>query len=127
MATQTPEGVFSLPAAVDLTGKQYRLVVKNGSGELAICGEGARPTGILQTPDAAVGEQARYHTFHGQGREKAVAGAAFARNVKLASDAEGRIVLASAGDEVIGTSEEAATAAGQVVAFQPDLQGILPA
>lgn len=127
MATQTPEGVFSLPAAVDLTGKQYRLVVKNGSGELAIAGAGVRPTGILQSPDAALGEQARYHSFHGQGREKAVAGAAFARNAKLASDANGAIVLATVGAQVVGTAEEAATAAGQVIAFQPDLQGPLPA
>ena len=127
MATQTPEGVFSLPAAVDLTGKEYRAVVMNGSGELALCGAGARPDGLLQSPDAAVGEQARYHTFHGQGREKIVAGAAFARNALLAVDATSRAVLATAGAEVIGKAEEAATAAGQVIAFKPDLRGPLPA
>lgn len=58
MSTQTPEMVYSLPAAADLSSSQYCGVVINTSGEFALAGAGAVIHGVLQNLPTA-GQQAR--------------------------------------------------------------------
>lgn len=58
MSTQTPDGVYSLPAGADLSNSQYQGVVINTSGQFVLAGAGVTPHGILQNRPVA-GEQAR--------------------------------------------------------------------
>lgn len=58
MSTQTPDGVYSLPAGADLSSSQYCGVVINTSGQFVLPAAGVTPHGILQDKPLS-GEQAR--------------------------------------------------------------------
>ncbi|AKU43430.1 hypothetical protein CPT_Sansa26 [Caulobacter phage Sansa] len=125
MSTVTPESVNSYPAAADFSALKWpRLAVINSSRNVALCGAGARPDGMLEN-NPEQGDQARIRSFAGQGQWKAEAGGTFAAGVDLASDASGRLVAAATGNQIVGTSNEAGVL-GRVVGFKPDLKGAKP-
>lgn len=115
MATETPEGYFSLPAAADFSAGQsrYRGVVINTAGQVALAGAGVYIDGILKN-EPKQGEQARFEFYHGV--HKGRAGAAFGAGVDLAVNANGEFVEAAGEDTVVvAKSIDAATAAGSHV------------
>lgn len=126
MATRTPESHYSYPASADFSALKWpRLAVVSGSPRtVALCGAGARPSGILEN-NPELGEQGRVQRFAGQGQEKAECGGTFAVDVELASDATGRLVAAVSGNQIVGVSNEAGVL-GRVVGFVPDLRGVKP-
>lgn len=105
----------SVPASGNLSTKQYYLVTINSSGELAVTGDGAFASGVLQNEPAAQGRAGAIVT-HGETRVSA--GAAFNAGVLLASDTNGQAVDAASNDAVIGQALEAATAQNDVVRIQ---------
>ena len=73
---------------------------------------------------AGAGEECAVCTF---GPTQAIAGAAFAKGIRLAPDANGRVKAAAVGDLVIGFSRTAAGAAGDIVqiVFLPSTSNVL--
>lgn len=102
----------SVPAGSDLSTKQYFLVTINSSGELALTGDGAYASGVLQDKPAAQGRAGAIVT---QGETRVSAGGAFNAGELLASDANGQAVNAATNDAVIGQALEAATAQNDIV------------
>jgi hypothetical protein len=77
----------------------------------------AQPTGVaMDNADAA--ERQLLYAFTPGERILVRSGAAFAIDVRLASDATGRAVLATTTQPVVGIAREAATAADQWVAIE---------
>lgn len=114
MAWENLEGIYSLPAAVDLSANQYQAVVANASGQFALCGLGAIPDGILHNLPKA-GEQARAVTLHGV-VVKMKAGAAISLGGFISSDATGRAVTSvTTGHARFGKALRAAGAAGDII------------
>jgi hypothetical protein len=60
MSTQTPEGIWSLPAGADLSGSQFCAVVINTSGQFVLPAAGVKAHGILQNLPKS-GKQARVY------------------------------------------------------------------
>lgn len=122
MATQQQEGITSLPAAADfrsLTPGGYRFVVKNSSGEAALCGAGARAFGVMDGDKVDVGQQTRILKQEGRAQLKLDVGGTIALNDPIGSDASGKMVkITTSGHWVHGTADEAAVS-GQVASYSP--------
>lgn len=119
------EGVYrALPVASDLSASQYCAVVLNTSGQIAVAGANVRVAGILQD-DPKTGSG----TFKTQGRTKAKAGAAISLAsglTYLATDASGRVVTATTGQQAIGYALEAASGAGSLISIELGYLGTAP-
>jgi hypothetical protein len=110
------------PSTVDLRGKE-RHFARLVAGGFALCGAGQRARGVIQE-----GRDVGYHTTVGTGNQlKVIAAAALAREVKVASDANGQAVAAAAGNEVLGTVIEPTAAAGELALIEFNPEGVLPA
>lgn len=109
-------------AAVDLSAHQFRAVSRNADGELipAAAGDCA---GILENTPTA-GKKGNYYIG---GIVPAVAGAAFAVEAKLTTDAQSRLVPAAADRPYQYRAEEAATAVNQVVSVKRETGATPPA
>jgi len=112
---------FVDPASADLSANQFFVVVRDGNGEIAVAGDGLGD-GILVDEPAAQGESA---TVQYRGEGKGVAGAAFGINVKLTSNASGKLVLATSGKHVIARSKQLAAAVDEIVELRFQFEGIL--
>lgn len=93
---------ITLPAGSDLSTKQFLFVVLNGSTQLAVAGANVSVLGVLQDKPAAAGRggQVRY-----LGVSKVIAGGSVTVNDKVASDAAGKAVKATAASVSAGTPE----------------------
>lgn len=94
------------------------LIVKFGDADATVvpaAGAGDALVGVNAELDVVAGER---HDVAVVGITPVVAGAAFARGAALTSDAQGRAVLAAAGNRVVGFAHEAAMAAGDIVHMQ---------
>jgi Uncharacterized conserved protein (DUF2190) len=113
-----PEDFIAHPAGADLSLSQYRMVTRDGSGNIVRAGAGASVYGILEN-NPTVGRHANV-CFREGAYFLVVSGAAFARDAKLTSDAQGRAVDAggTAGTNYVLIAEEAATAADQIVSVR---------
>lgn len=121
MASISFEGNYSLPAAADLTGSQFRFVVINGSAQVALCGAAAVADGILSNAPA-VGEAARYD--YEDGVFKVVCGpVALGAGVEIGSDAVGRAVAAISGQPVLAKTIDAANP-GDIFRVQYKFRGL---
>lgn len=110
-----PEDLDSAIAGADLSLSQYRLLARDGSGNVIRCGAGGDVYGVLDNAPKS-GQHA--NVFRREGAQVlVVSGAAFARDEKLVSDATGRAVAAAgtAGTNYHLRAIEAATAADQIV------------
>lgn len=122
MATSDNLQCISAVAGSDLSSKQYYFVSMATDGQVDSTGDGAYALGVVQNDPDAAGKAAEVAIG---GRTKIVAGAAFEEGVALASDANGKAVTATTGDEILGVAMEASSADGDIVSmvFQP--RGVL--
>lgn len=93
---------FSFPASADLSSNQFYFVVLNGSSQLAVAGANVSCLGVLQDAPAAAGREGTVRCF---GVAKVVAGNSITVNDKVASDASGKAVKATASSVSAGTPE----------------------
>lgn len=106
MATEQNLQCYTLPAAADLSAKQYHFVVVNSQGQVAACTAGAQADGVLQDKPAA-GQAA--NVAH-SGITKIVYGGTVTAGADLASDSNGRAVTASSpGAAILGVAIEGGT------------------
>lgn len=103
----------SLPASADLSAAQFKFVVLDSSGDIAVvAGAGADAIGILVDKPDAAGVHGRVDTF---GSTKVLAGAAITAGDKIQSGSDGRALTAASGDHAVGYAKESAAAAGEVI------------
>jgi hypothetical protein len=98
---------ITVVAGADLSAGQYRAIQNDGT----LAGAGEVAVGILQNDPAAAGRAA---TVGVGGVTKVTAGAAFAAGAKLMSDANGRLITATATNHVLAMARTAAGAADEV-------------
>ncbi len=120
MGVVNHEAQYSLPAAADLSTKQFYLVKITSTG-MNLAGDGEKCFPLTNAPKA--GEQARFTRRHGV-TEKAIVGATIsAGGIELASDLNGKLIPAATGDHIIGISY-AAAAVGDITTFEFGYFGI---
>lgn len=83
---------ISMPAAGDLSTKQYKVVAVNSDGRVAVAGAGVFGIGILQDKPAALG---RACTVAVAGVSMAMAGDTVAAGARVTADANGDLVTAT--------------------------------
>jgi hypothetical protein len=110
MATETTGPDISEEASADLSSNQFYLVKPTSSG-LALTGAGEAGYALQNKPDAA----GKAGTFRISGVSKVVTGAAVSIGDYLSSDASGKAVTATAGQDVAGQALEASAADGVVI------------
>ena len=101
-------------AAADFTDKKFHAVIVSAQQTVAIAGAAGDAIGILQNEPDAAGKAALVAEA-GSGTSEVIAGAAFAVGARLASNAAGRLIAATAGQHYIAIAREAATADGDRV------------
>jgi hypothetical protein len=92
MSIQNTGNVHSLPAAADLSAKQFYAVKVNSSGQAALAAAGEFAIGILQNKPTA-GQAATIVTVGPV--SKAVAGGSITAGALVAADANGKLVAAT--------------------------------
>lgn len=104
--------LFDLPleAAADLSAKMYFAVLIDSNGKAALGGAGTGRFILQNTPEAGQAASVRVH-----GVSFGKAAAAIAKGAQVASDANGKLVTATAGTIVIGIALTAATADGDII------------
>jgi len=105
-------------ATADLSAHQYNAVMYYGSGKVGVASGGAvqNYVGILANKPAAADRAASVAI---SGRYKARAGAAIASyGIPLASNASGRLVIATSGNIVVGYNVETAAADGNIISVE---------
>lgn len=111
MSTQTPDGVYSLPAGADLSSSQYCGVVMNTSGQFVLPAAGVLPDGFLQNLPKA-GEQARVQLIGKVLKAKAGTGGVTV-GAKVSCDANGAFITNGAtGALFTGKALDAVAAGG---------------
>lgn len=95
----------------DLDGKEYRFVLASG----ALCGANGEGMGITtdDVEDFSAADAARTINVQGGGECVITSGAAAAKGALCASDADGRAVTATTGQNGLVRLMKAATAAGE--------------
>jgi hypothetical protein len=115
MATHEMLEVLSFEASGDLSAHQFKYVVIDSNGQVALAGNGAAAIGVLQNKPSAIGQAAEVAVLSG-GRYKVKAAAALATiGTELASDAAGLATPAVATDRVLGIQLSTTGAANELV------------
>jgi hypothetical protein len=105
---------FSLPAAADLSAKQYRFITIDASGNAAVSTLGALSAGVLQDAPAAATRAARVRP---NGISKVVLGGSVTAGNPLISDANGAAVTtATSGVDFMGIALASGTS-GNLIAM----------
>src|SRR4051794_2984507 len=105
MALESNLECRSYPAAGDLSADQYKFVLLNTAGRVAVnTALGGRCTGVLVHPAAAID---RAVTVAVEGRCKAIAGGVLAIGDPVMSDAAGKAVLATGALYTLGYAVDA--------------------
>jgi hypothetical protein len=92
--------IVSREAGVDLTGSQYCFLALKSDGTVTLCGDGARPFGVLQN-NPKLGEAASVMVGRGITKVK-VAAAVTKTRYAACGDSSGRAVMAATGDYYAG-------------------------
>lgn len=111
---------FSFPASADLSTKQFYFVVLNSSSQLAVAGANVSCLGVLQDAPAAAGRAGEVRTL---GVSKVVLGGTVTVNDKIASDASGKGVKATAASVLAGTPEPLAGSYTMGIALASGVSG----
>lgn len=124
MAFEIAGDSISLTANSDLSTHQYKAVVQvAGARKCDLAGAAAgHVAGILQNKPAA-GEEATVWT---DGVSKAIAGAAITVPAYLTTDASGRVVTATTGQQYFAEAEVGCTAANQIIPIRLTRLGTAP-
>lgn len=93
---------FSFPASGDLSADQSLFVSLNSSSQIQVAGANVSVLGVLTDAPAAAGREGTVRCF---GIAKVVAGGTITVNDKVASDASGKAVKATAASVSAGTPE----------------------
>lgn len=93
---------FTFPASGDLTGKQFLFGSLNGSAQVQVAGANVSCVGVIQDEPAAAGRATDVRCF---GVTKVKLGGTVTVNDKVASDAAGKAVKATAASVSAGTPE----------------------
>lgn len=112
MAHQNPDGIYSLPAAADLSASQFQGVVVNTSGQFALAGIGVLPHGILDNAPVALAQARAY--MAGPVLKMKVGVGGVSRGVPCCVDATGKLVAGATGHKLVFVPFEAGVA-GQIV------------
>lgn len=110
-------------ASGDLSADQFKFMTITATGAALNTTAGGICDGVLQDKPTALGHAA---SVGSRGVSKVMAGAAVAAGVLVASDANGKAVLATTGQAVQGRSLEAAGADGDLIAVSLDTSGVAP-
>ncbi|VVB67142.1 Uncharacterised protein [uncultured archaeon] len=123
MANEYPIFRFSRMAGEDLSAAQYHAVKMNADGKIVKGTAGARCVGILQDDP----ENDQVGSVMALGISPAVYGGTVAANDDLASDANGRLVTAVAGQPTVAIALEAGSAGEEhSVLIMPQTPGAHP-
>jgi hypothetical protein len=118
MATENLDGIYSYPAAADLSGSYGCAVSINSSGEAALAGaNSAAVDGIIHSNNPALnaqGDMIRVVTLRGV-TVKAKSGAAWALGALLTTDSTGRLVTATTGQNVVAKAHRFAASKANVI------------
>jgi hypothetical protein len=93
---------FTFPASGDMTNNQFLFAVLNGSGQVAVAGANVSVLGVIQDTPSASGRAVDVRCF---GVTKVVLNGTVTVNDKVASDASGKAVKATAASVSAGTPE----------------------
>lgn len=93
---------FSFDASTDLSAKQFYFGVLNSSSEVAVAAANVSCVGVIQDGPSTAGRRCSIRCF---GITKVVLGGSVTVNDKLASDASGKAVKATASSVSAGTPE----------------------
>jgi len=122
MSHEENQARFSLPAAADLSAKQYYAVIVDSSGNAAVAGAGERACGVLQNAPAAAGRAAAI--AYG-GVTKVVCGGAVTIGNPVAVDSAGKIVAETTGDAwTVGIALETGTS-GKIISMLLQPSGLM--
>lgn len=102
---------FTIEAAADISGDQYRGVVVT-TGGVDAAGADAVIAGVLQN-NPSTGQAANVRS---KGVSKAQIGAAVAIGATLATDASGDFVTTAVADDIVAIALEAGSGAGSIIA-----------
>lgn len=114
---------ISIPAAADLSTKQYRFITIDSSGNAAVSTRGALSIGVLQDNPAAAGRPARIRTVAGT-ITKVVLGGSVTASQAVVSDANGAAVNASSADNAYMGIFLASGSSGEIVAMLLQPRGL---
>ncbi|HLT92465.1 MAG TPA: hypothetical protein VKZ85_16140 [Woeseiaceae bacterium] len=113
MGTEQFGPYISKRAGADLRDKQYYAVVLDTDGEIQVATSGVGIGILVDNPN-----EGEYGTIQVAEGAKWVAAGAINPGTYVTSDANGRAIPASAGDERLAFLKEAAVASGHVVSVQ---------
>ena len=118
MAVQKQDGLHTdvAESAVDLTGKEDFFCSRDANGRLVLTGAAGRIDGVI-SEGRPVGKHTSFNTA-GNPILRVVAGAAIARNARVASDAQGRAVTGLGNS--FGRARKPVAAAGEIVEIIPE-------
>lgn len=105
------ENTESISLTASAAIAQYRFVSVGANGRIAQSGAGVDPHAVSAEAATAAGQV--INVFELSGKVEVEAGAAVTAGVEVASDATGRAVAATSGNEVGGVALESASAAGE--------------
>lgn len=115
MATENLDGIYSLPAGADLSSSQYQAVKVNTSGQVVLCGANAADAdGILHNAPAS-GALARFITLRGVVVKARLGTGGATIGALLATDASGKLVIATSGQNVVAKAHRFAGAANEII------------
>ncbi|QOZ25293.1 capsid cement protein [Bradyrhizobium sp. CCBAU 51753] len=114
---------ISLPAAGDLSTKQYRFVSLDSSGNIAVATRGALAIGVLQDNPGAAGRPGRVRTVSGT-MTKVVLGGSVTAGQAGVSDANGAAVNAASTDNAYMGFFQGSGSSGDIVAFLLQPRGL---
>jgi hypothetical protein len=110
------------PSGADLTGQEFHFATVDGNGALVLPALGGDAYGVIQE-----GKPVGQHSTVATGNQlKVVAAVAINEGDKITTAADGRARVVAAGQHVLGRALSAA-AAGELVEFNFERQGILAA
>lgn len=115
MATENLDGIYSYPAAADLSASQYHAVVINTSGAAALAGaNAANVDGILHNAPVS-GDQARVITLRGVTVKAKLGVGGATLGALLTTDATGRLVIATTGQNVVAKAHRYAGVVNEII------------
>jgi len=122
MPTFTDGPHYSAKAAVDLSAKRFFICKTDANGKIVLSSAGTdKHLGVIADGGRQIADAVDVQLINGDGTFKVVVGATpVAKDAELTSDANGKAVAASSGDQVIGWAMAAAAAGAQVEYIKKD-------
>jgi hypothetical protein len=115
MSTENLDGIYSYPAAADLSAAQYQAVIVNTSGAIGLAGaNSALVDGILHNAPKQ-NEMGRVIVMRGVVAKARLGTGGATLGALLTTDAVGKLVVATTGQNVVAKAHRYAGAAGDII------------